>query len=201
MSRQRRDNVSVKKNLSKLHHSPEGLFGETLAILGRQLRGQCLDNLLPIVGPFVPKHVLSNPFSDLPIHHHQGRIDRLGRLHASGFDDLADVAKQVGNRDFVRLARGQRRFRCFRFSHDNETSLSVNLLLSHPDCLRSPQAQAIVRGNAYQTRLANAGGYLSGRERNGERSSDVLYLQVARIHSMRTKPNLASNMNSARPDP
>ena len=41
--------------------------------------------------------------------------------------------EQVGNRDFVWLARGQRRFRCFGFSHDNETSLSVNLSLPQRD--------------------------------------------------------------------
>jgi hypothetical protein len=38
-------------------------------------------------------------------------IDRTSRLLASVINDLPDVAEQVGNRDFVWYARGQRRFR------------------------------------------------------------------------------------------
>ena len=66
LSRQRSDNLFLRKRLSKLHHPPQILVCEASANLAHQLSRQCGDNWLTVGSTFVPEDFPQDPVPDPP---------------------------------------------------------------------------------------------------------------------------------------
>ena len=88
LCRQRRHNSVVRKVLCELQHSNQTSTPESLPVLCRQLRRQCLHNLLTVLRPFVSQHILAYAFADLPvIMSERVRLIRTRLGSAAGFAD------------------------------------------------------------------------------------------------------------------
>ncbi len=115
--RQRRNNSFIGKSLSEGHHSRQAGPGETISEFRRQRCRQCLHNLLAIISPFTLRHILANPFADLPVHANQSRVDGTSSLFTGGFDQRAGVAEQVGADTGAGFPTGESGFAGFLFRH------------------------------------------------------------------------------------
>ena len=87
---------SSGKYLRKTHHLKQIPPTKSPSKFLSQLCRQCLNNLLAILRTLVFQDILANPPSDVPVHHHQSRIDGPGRLFAGGGDQLPHVGQQRG---------------------------------------------------------------------------------------------------------
>ncbi len=86
-------NVFVRKDLREANHVKKIRTAEPPAMVRRQFSTQCVDNLLSIRRPSLPKDLLSNPAADVPVECDQTGVDRLGHLLASRFNQSAHVAE------------------------------------------------------------------------------------------------------------
>jgi len=81
-SRQRRDNLPVRVELSELDHPSQALLGEASPVIGGQLSRHRRDDLLPVAGPLMAEGVRQDPLPDLPVEEYLGRIDGSGDSNA-----------------------------------------------------------------------------------------------------------------------
>jgi len=66
---------------------------EPASVLGRQVCRKRLHDLLTVVGPLLPEHILPDPLADVPVEADQRRIDRAGGLLAGGLDQGPEVVE------------------------------------------------------------------------------------------------------------
>lgn len=89
------DLVAIRPSLGKPYHREEILPAETSAILARQLSRQRRDNFVPIPGTCLAENIPPDTVTDLPVEQHEVGIDGLSDPQADGFDESANISRQV----------------------------------------------------------------------------------------------------------
>nr|WP_238602980.1 hypothetical protein [Fimbriiglobus ruber] len=94
LSRQRRDDFSVREHFGKPDHPGQIPGAKSFAELRDQFCRQCRQNFLPVFCPLVPKYFRSDTVADLPIKQSESRVDRSGNLFASLSNEVPEISQQ-----------------------------------------------------------------------------------------------------------
>jgi len=97
-SRQRRDNLSLRKGLGKLHHAVQVLGLEAAPELIGQLLAEPGHPLRAVLGALAAKHISGQPLAHRPVKPGQLGVHRAGQALAAGGDQRAQFGVQAFRR-------------------------------------------------------------------------------------------------------